>query len=160
MNTHRCRQFRPFAALVSLCATGLAVPAAQADTILVDAAQASGLPFQDGTTWDKSFKSLQSALAVAVAGDDIWLAAGTYKPTTFTDRNLSFELKAGVRILGGFAVGDVILEQRDPLNNVTILSGDIGALNNPSDNSFHVLHSSNSVGANAVLSGVVVTAGK
>ena len=29
------------------------------------------------------------------AGDEIWVAAGTYKPTTGSNRDISFELKEG-----------------------------------------------------------------
>jgi hypothetical protein len=68
---------------------------------------------------------LQSALTSALSGDEIWAAAGTYKPTSDTDRTVSFVLKNGVEIYGGFAGTETARSQRDPATNVTILSGDI-----------------------------------
>ncbi|MCB9297949.1 MAG: hypothetical protein H6559_33220 [Lewinellaceae bacterium] len=31
----------------------------------------------------------------SASGDQVWVAAGTYKPTTGTDRTISFSLKNG-----------------------------------------------------------------
>ena len=63
---------------------------------------------EHGTSWQDAFTDLQSALAVAVAGDQIWVAAGTYKPSLSIDgsadaRTASFSLKSGVALYGGFA---------------------------------------------------------
>ena len=46
---------------------------------------------------------LQTALGQAFYGDEIWVAAGTYKPTTGSDRNATFALPNGVGVYGGFA---------------------------------------------------------
>ncbi len=59
----------------------------------------------NGNTWGDAFTDLQSALAAAANGDNILVAAGTYYPTTGTDRNLSFNLKPGVDLYGGFPSG-------------------------------------------------------
>src|SRR5262249_52355679 len=48
-----------------------------------------------GLSWAAAFRDLQSALAAAVSGDEIWVAAGTYKPTATADRTVSFALKEG-----------------------------------------------------------------
>ena len=98
---------------------------------------------------------LQAALAVADWGDEIWVAAGTYKPTTGTDRVKSFVMVAGVGMYGGFAGTETVREQRDWQVHVTILSGDIGTVGNTSDNSNHVIAG----GYNAVLDGFNVTGG-
>lgn len=45
---------------------------------------------------------LQSALSAAAQGDQIWVAAGTYKPTASQDRSIAFAMKSGVAIYGGF----------------------------------------------------------
>ena len=86
----------------------------------------------DCSSWAAACE-LQTALAAATAGDSIWVAAGTYKPIpplpspacTQAERAISFALKSGVSIYGGFppAGGTCIL--RDRLTHVTTLSGDI-----------------------------------
>jgi predicted outer membrane repeat protein len=93
----------------------------------------------NGFSWANAYTSLQSALTVASSGDEIWVAAGTYKPTIDTDRTSSFSLKNGVAIYGGFAGTETLHTQRDPALHITILSGDIGAENDTSDNSYHVV---------------------
>src|SRR5690349_7325949 len=57
----------------------------------------------NGSSWRNAYKSLQSALAAAQPNDEIWVAAATYKPTTGTDRTISFVMPTGVAIYGGFA---------------------------------------------------------
>ena len=47
--------------------------------------------------------ALQTALANATTGDQIWVAAGVYTPTAGIDRSISFQLKNGVAMYGGFA---------------------------------------------------------
>ena len=92
-------------------------------------------------------------------GMEIWIADGTYKPTTGTDRTATFALKSGVAIYGGFAGTENSSEQRNWLTNVTILSGDIGVQGNNSDNSFHVVTGSG-VDGTAVLDGFTISGGK
>jgi hypothetical protein len=56
-----------------------------------------------GSAWGTAC-GLQHALNdIAVSGDELWVAAGTYKPTTGSDRSATFQLKAGVALYGGFA---------------------------------------------------------
>src|SRR5690554_6694403 len=99
-------------------------------------------PDAASTAWnDKTplYTDLQSAINAASSGDQIWVAAGTYKPTTTTDRAISFNLKDGVAIYGGFAGTETTLTQRNWTNNKTILSGDIGIVGVDTDNSYHVI---------------------
>ncbi len=91
----------------------------------------------DGSSWDNAFTNLQSALASATTGDEIWVAQGVYKPEN--DRTDTFQLKNGVTVYGGFRGGETSLAQRDIRNNVTILSGDIGTERDNSDNSYTVV---------------------
>ena len=39
----------------------------------------------DGSSWTDAFTDLQPALAAAVSGDEIWVAAGSYKPASPLD---------------------------------------------------------------------------
>lgn len=99
---------------------------------------------------------LQTALAKIP--DQIWAAAGVYKPTTTTDREVSFELESGVKIFGGFPADGGEWETRDWEANPTTLSGDIGIEGDPSDNSYHVV-SADGVNRLAVLDGFTITGG-
>ena len=63
------------------------------------------------------------ALASAVSGQELWVVAGRYTPTSGTNRNLSFHLKAGVAVYGGFAGTETVRDQRDLAVNVATLSG-------------------------------------
>ncbi|UCE60917.1 MAG: right-handed parallel beta-helix repeat-containing protein, partial [Phycisphaerales bacterium] len=86
----------------------------------------------DGTSWGDAYTDLQNALATAVAGDQVWVATGTYKPTTGTDRTATFALISGVSILGGYAghgAGDP--DERNIELYETILSGDLAGDDDP-----------------------------
>jgi len=121
--------------------------------IYVNAGAAAG---GDGSSWASARNDLQAALAAAQEGDEIWVAQGLYKPHA-TNRAVSFDLKSGVAIYGGFTgVEDSVL-QRNPVNTST-LSGEINS-GGTSDNSYHVVRANN-VNASAVLDGFLVTAGQ
>jgi hypothetical protein len=108
----------------------------------------------NGSSWADAYTGLQSALS-AVGGDEIWVVAGTYKPTTDANRTISFVMKENVAIYGGFAGAETSRNQRDWVANQTILSGDIGIENDNSDNSYHVVIGTN----NSVLDGFTITGG-
>lgn len=113
---------------------------------------------QDGSSWANATPDLSLALDLAVAGDLIWVAAGTYLPTTTTDRGVSFNLKQGVRLYGGFTGDETGLLQRDYVNNETILSGNIGDPASVGDNVFHVLRGIG-LDSTTVLDGFTITQG-
>jgi predicted outer membrane repeat protein len=104
----------------------------------------------NGTSWSNAFNFLQDAIADANAfSDDIWVAQGTYEPDlgagiTPGDYQMFFEMKTGLALYGGFAGTETELSQRDYVNNLTILSGDLSAndandFSNRSDNSYRVV---------------------
>jgi hypothetical protein len=113
----------------------------------------------DGSSWANAYTDLQSALAATFPDEEIWVAAGTYKPTTGGDRSISFNLHNGVALYGGFAGGETSLAQRNPTTHPTILSGNIGTVGDNSDNSYHVVVGSGTNNS-AILDGFTVTAGK
>ena len=109
----------------------------------------------DGSSWEHAYTDLQEALSITAFGDQIWVAAGTYKPSDGTDRTIYFLLKTGVDLYGGFAGTETACEQRDWTTNVSILSGDIGTPDDAGDNSYHVVVGAN----NATLDGFTITLG-
>ena len=123
--------------------------------LYVNAAATAG---GDGTSWGTAYTDLQQALAAAQATEAIWVAQGTYKPTSGTNRESSFDLKDGVEVYGGFAGTETQLGQRDWVQHVTTLSGDIGVPGDSSDNSYEVV-STLSLTATARLDGFTITAG-
>ncbi len=111
----------------------------------------------DCLSWDTACE-LQAALINAIEGDQIWVAAGTYKPTANTDRTATFQLKSGVAIYGGFPADGGGWDTRDWETHLTTLSGDIGVIGESSDNSYHVLFGM-WIDSLAVLDGLTISAG-
>ena len=123
----------------------------------VDYTKAGGA--NNGTSWTDAYTELYSALDAASEGDQIWVAKGTYKPKHgSSSRDSSFVIPSGVKVYGGFAGNEANLADRNWETNVTILSGDIGASGDVTDNVYHVVRFS---GANTVttLDGFTVTKG-
>ncbi len=121
-----------------LCAPA-ALAAAQGTIWHVDA---SGTAGGDGLAWPTAFRSLDEALAAAQPQDQVWVAAGTYRPRQRTDpldpRSATFSL-ADVWLFGGFAGFETSLAQRAGLFRQTILEGDLGTSGDPSDDAHHVI---------------------
>src|SRR5512140_1282941 len=121
------------AALVGIIVFG-ATGRASAGSIIYVKWNASGA--NNGTSWANADTNLQAGLAGAVSGDQVWVAAGTYKPGN--TRASTFNLASGIAIYGGFAGTDTLLSQRNFNTNVTTLSCDIGTIGDSSDNCYHV----------------------
>lgn len=111
----------------------------------------------DCSNWQNAC-TLQTALGYATTGDEIWVAAGTHKPTSGSDRTATFQLENDVQIYGGFIATETLRTQRNWLENETILSGDIGTQATSSDNVYHVVNGSD-VTQTAVLDGFTITGG-
>lgn len=126
--------------------------AANGSVLYVDAA-ASGR--NDGSAWSDALTELSAALAVAKAGQQIWVAKGTYYPTSDNDRKKSFQLKDDVQLYGGFSGTETSIAERDWQANQTILSGNITHGDNPKANSKHVVIAANG----AIIDGFVIQDG-
>ncbi|RRB07118.1 putative Ig domain-containing protein [Larkinella rosea] len=131
----------------------------------------NGAGSQNGSDWLNAYPgtNLQTAINAAStywqANQDkvveVWVAQGIYKPTTGTDRFLSFAMKDHVAIYGGFVGDESALSARPPITlsapSSTTLSGNIGEPG-IADNSFHVLFNA-SLTSTAVLDGFLITGG-
>lgn len=102
----------------------------------------------NGSSWAAAYKDLQSALTNASC-TEVWVAQGVYKPTTTTDRTISFNIKPGVAVYGGFAGGETSRGAADPVAHVTILSGDIDNNDANTDGNFIDETSADIVGSNS-----------
>jgi predicted outer membrane repeat protein len=152
------------AAALALPAIGDQGALAQTTIIYVDAS-ATGL--NNGGSWRNAYTDLQDALDEAEPLDQIWVAAGTYKPShefiQGDPRSAAFQMANGVAIYGGFEpdVGITKLEDRDWVTYEAILSGNIGDADRSDDNSYHVFyHPENlALGSSAILDGFTISGG-
>ena len=112
----------------------------------------------DGTSWAKATGNLKEALQKAQAGDEVWVAKGTYYPTLKKNRKASFSIPAGVKVFGGFAGNETSPRQRNVQTNKSVLSGNIGSKSDQSDNSYTVVTMNNAVNENQ-LDGFVIADG-
>ncbi|WP_299117197.1 LamG-like jellyroll fold domain-containing protein [uncultured Winogradskyella sp.] len=124
-----------------------------------------------GENWTNAYTDLQSAIDQATTcsiRDQIWVAAGIYKPSVlprnstplstlnfFDDRNFSFHLVNNVAMYGGFSGNENDISERNLGLNPTILSGDIGVLNDNSDNILNIITSIND-SANTIVDGFII----
>ncbi|HKI85773.1 MAG TPA: choice-of-anchor Q domain-containing protein [Thermoanaerobaculia bacterium] len=160
--------------VISLCGL-LAFGAASAASAAVYYVVPGGATSGTCGSWGSAC-TLQAALGVASSGDEVWVAAGVYYPSTTNTRTDTFLIPPGVAVYGGFQVGDTLLSQRDPAANVTVLSGDIDGNDTNTDgnnidethndiqgsNSYHVVWmdgTSTAITQATVLDGFTITAG-
>ena len=153
---------RALLGLVVVC-LGLHAAPAPAAVIFVNAARpANG----DGTSWATAFRDLQPALTAAQSGDELWIAAGTYRPDRGPGlipgtKTVAFQLRSGVGLYGGFLGNEASRPQRNPVVNLTILSGDLngddgaGGTPNLSDNSLRIVVA-NGTAAGTIVDGVTI----
>ncbi len=129
----------------------------------------------DGSSWEKATNNLHAAIQFMESGE-IWVAKGIYYPQDNVLNHVSvssdhsdscgyhFQLKENLTVRGGFAGDepvDFCLAERDFITNETILSGDVGEINDESDNSYHVFyHGRTPLDATAVLDGFTITKGR
>ena len=149
--------------LVLLLGTSLLAQAQSNATPAIRYVKPTATGTGNGSSWANASGNLQAMINASVATDQVWVAGGTYKPTTGTDRNASFAMKIGVLIYGGFAGSETSLSQRPVINTTTpsntILSGDLGTAGNVADNSYHVISNPMDLINTAVLDGFIITGG-
>ncbi len=120
-----------FTKLLMLCTICFLPASVMAQTIRYVKVGGTG----DGNgSWANATANLQGAIDDSAAGDQVWVAAGTYYPTKKLTpdggpRDRTFILKEGVKVYGGFLGDESLLSQRvknaqGELTNETILSGD------------------------------------
>lgn len=102
---------------------------------------------QDGTDWLNAMSNLQAAINGANEGEEVWVAEGTYQPSS----GQSFIMKEGVRIYGGFPnTGNPDMADRDWEAYETILQGNGNSV---------IRNENNGLTASAVLDGFTITGG-
>lgn len=101
-----------------------------------------------------AYRELQPAITASTAGDEIWVAQGTYKPDYDPNtgqhtgvRTLSFLLHSGVNLYGGFKGNETSVAQRDLTACRTVLSGDLAGndiedscFTGAAENSYYVVY--------------------
>lgn len=124
----------------------------------------------DGSSWTNAYTDLQTALSGSVSGDKILVANGVYTPHA-SDRTVSFKMKAGVKVYGGFAgtedpINNEVYRNRDFKTNETVLSGDLNQDDltggDNSENSYTVVHfdaGSAQIDQQTILDGFTVSGG-
>jgi predicted outer membrane repeat protein len=123
-----------------------------------------------GVNWENAYTSFQTAIDSSGYGDSIFVAEGIYYPEKIIrldgeldgERKKAFHMKNGVVMYGGFpSEGNPGLYERNPINHITRLSGDIGEINNMNDNCFHVIynHPELTLDSTAVIDGFVISDG-
>jgi len=123
------------------------------DIIYVDV---NAVGSDSGLSWYHADANLKRALQKAQGWDSnqIWVAAGTYKPSmVLEDWSATFELADGVAIYGGFAGSESSRNQRNWTINETILDGNL-----PQYGVSYVVHA-NDVNEATIIDGFTITNG-
>ena len=125
----------------------------------------SGAGLQNGTSWTNAYPgtALQEAIGAAssCSGGQVWVARGTYRPTTGNEREATFRMDDNVAIYGGFVGDETALSNRPGVNPLmgqpssSTLSGNIGS----GRRSYHVIQNLPGLTNTAILDGFVVTRG-
>ena len=113
-----------------------------------------------GTSWANAMKYLPNAIGIVGCrtADSVLVAKGTYLPSLNNTRTQSFNIPDNTYIFGGFPTGGGTFAQRNFTTNTSLLSGDIGAININSDNSYHVVKI-DSARQNTILDGFTLSNG-
>ena len=159
------------AMLVLSLFTAVSLPA---QTIRYVKSGASG----NGSSWANASDDIQAMINLSGGGDQVWVAAGTYKPThnaatgstvNPADTDNAFVMKTDVAVYGSFAGTETDISQRNIVANPTILSGDFNnddvitgggstlSVTGNSEDAVHIVLSSGTT--NSTLDGFTITGG-
>jgi hypothetical protein len=125
-----------------------------------------------GNSWATAMNNLETALSTARTNTcirEIWVKQGTYKPshqysvqtgndTTANARYQTFNIPSGVAVYGGFIGTETDVTSRPSPLLSSVLSGDIGAVDDNLDNCYHVIVFKNA-SSTTRLDGFTVTGG-
>ncbi|MFM1932526.1 MAG: hypothetical protein RL226_1829, partial [Bacteroidota bacterium] len=79
---------------------------------------------ENGNNWNNAFTTIEDAIEVAVSGDQIWVAAGTYHPRNNAFNYDYYFTVQSITFLGGFNGTETAANQRNPITNITRIDGD------------------------------------
>jgi hypothetical protein len=178
-----------FSAFISLLIHSTSAIIAQ-NHIMVKTEVAGGIPFEELSShksWKTATYDVQTAIdsLATNGGGTIWIAGGTYYPTTLLaanpsapnpplkdpddpesgadERQRSFIMASGLSVTGGFIGTEESIDERpDDLfgqDNSVILSGDIGITNQMEDNCYHVVIFPPEADETAILQNIIVSDG-
>ncbi len=136
-------------------------------TIFVNNGNASN---GNGTSWAQAFNNLEDAILASTSANQIWIANGVYLPKKDTtgkenpmdNRAKTFFINKNIKLFGGFLGNETTVAMANPLLNPTILSGDIGIVDDSTDNAYHVIYittNTNSIDNNTIINGITITKG-
>jgi hypothetical protein len=122
---------------------------------------ATGL--NDGSSWTNAYTEVKTALDNTCnnGGEQLWVADGTYLPSSTNNRFESFNMKAKTSLFGGFNGGETSLNQRNITLYETILSGNIGNPSLQTDNSYRVIvNNQNGFDTTQIIDGFTISDGR
>jgi Chlamydia polymorphic membrane protein (Chlamydia_PMP) repeat len=112
----------------------------------------------NGASWASATENLALVVKNAKKGTQIWVAKGTYTPSSTNNRTESFVIADGVALYGGFAGTETTIAERNIAQNTTVLSGEIGNKNDIEDNTTNVITTKN-CSIKTILDGFTVSGG-
>lgn len=122
----------------------------------------------DGSSWEHARNTFHDVVALASKDTlQVWVSQGVYLPTadstgnvadTLNKRLFCFTMTNNARVFGGFKGDETELQQRNPIDYKTILSGFPHAYEDR-QNSFHVLYSQQGTDTSALFDGFYIVGG-
>lgn len=134
-------------------------------------------PTGNGLSWATASSNLQAMINASVAGDEIWITRGLYKPAgafcngcqNQTNDYTFYIFNKNITLYGGFAGTETAISQRNFVANRTIFSGDVDNNDTNTDGNNIAEQITDIVGTNAnhiltcyegsTVDGIIFTAG-